>query len=116
MHHEHMLLFEQVGNKCQVVFGNIQAGMRVERSLRRYQLYMWSPLGPLHGELRASAQFAQHFFEVVLRAFERWPDGVLEGIRGRQPGAQQPEYAFHVRIQYLAMARRYCPSNSPSGT
>ena len=84
VHHQHVLLLQQVGDEGQVVLGNVQRRMRIERSLRLDQAHARRALRPILGDLRAAVQLLEHRGNVVLRTFQRRLDGVLKRMRRRQ--------------------------------
>ena len=55
VHHQHMLLLQQIGHESQVILGNVERRMRVERSLRLDQADARRALGPVLGDVRAAA-------------------------------------------------------------
>src|SRR5882724_1243135 len=100
VHHHHMLLADQLGDKDVVDFRDVERGVCVEGAARRHTTDARSLGAPLHGQIAPRAQLAFDFGQVVLRSFERGFDCILLRMIGAQARAQQLVDAFQVRFDY----------------
>ena len=81
--HDHdVFLANQFLDENFVALRNVDTWESIKRAARRDAAYARRGLAPLLREIAAGAQFALHFDEVILRAFERGLDGVLLGMVG----------------------------------
>src|SRR5229473_1511506 len=66
-------------------------------------------------KIAAGAQLPSHFDEMVLWALESGLDGVLLGVVGAEPSAQQAVNAFGIGLYHSGVAGDDAPSDAPSG-
>src|SRR5258708_6880138 len=98
-----------------VALRNVDAREGVERAPRGNAPYARRRLAPLLREIPTGSQFAPHFDEMILRAFERGLDGILLGMIRAEARAQQAVNAFGVRLDGRGVAGNDAPSDAPSG-
>src|ERR1700685_4718830 len=109
-----VFLADQFFHEDFVAFGDVDAGEGVEGAARGDAAYARRGFTPLLREIAAGAQFAAHFGEMILRAFERGLDRVLLGMIGAQARAQPAGNAFKVGVDGSGVAGGNAPADAPS--
>src|SRR5487761_955245 len=81
---EDLFFLEKTADELLIVFRHLDAGKGIKGALRRHTGNSRIRVAPIYGQVPAGAELGHNSFQVFLRAFQGWPDGVLLGTIGTQ--------------------------------
>src|SRR6516162_11599571 len=110
----YMLLAEKLADEDVVGFGNIDAGKGIKRASRGDTADARRRIGPAHRQIAPAAEFRANHLQVILGAVERRGNGILFGMVGAQPGAQQLLNGFPEAPDGRALTAHDTPADAPS--